>query len=154
MAKRPKIRLYSFQERFVPAIERGDKTHTIRDIRKYPAEPGDILGLYYALRNKKCRRLMYAPCVKVENIEIRQINPQMWTVRVEEQTLSPDECTQLARRDGFGDFTEMMAFWDGRLPFKGHIIHWRPVLGACEICGANGGFCAHTNRPKTKILGR
>jgi len=39
--------------------------------------------------------------------------------------LTDDECQSLARRDGFGDFPEMMQFWTGRLPFYGHIFHWR-----------------------------
>jgi hypothetical protein len=39
--------------------------------------------------------------------------------------LDPSEREQLARRDGFGSFAEMMAFWDGKLPWYGHIFHWR-----------------------------
>jgi hypothetical protein len=35
------------------------------------------------------------------------------------------EREQLARRDGFADFREMIAFWDGKLPLYGHIFHWR-----------------------------
>ena len=31
----------------------------------------------------------------------------------------------LAHRDGFNSFAAMMTFWDGRLPFYGHIFHWR-----------------------------
>jgi hypothetical protein len=30
----------------------------------------------------------------------------------------------IARADGFSDFTEMMQFWKGRTPFRGDIIHW------------------------------
>ena len=39
--------------------------------------------------------------------------------------LDSGECEQLARRDGFASFAEMMKFWDGRLPFYGHVFHWR-----------------------------
>ena len=63
---------------------------------------------------------MRVPCTKVEEIEISQ-----WTVRVNHEILFADECQHLAKRDGFADFTEMMKFWEGRLPFYGHIIHWR-----------------------------
>lgn len=31
----------------------------------------------------------------------------------------------LARRDGFDGFAEMMQYWDGKLPWYGHIFHWR-----------------------------
>jgi hypothetical protein len=39
--------------------------------------------------------------------------------------LDAAEREQLARRDGFESFAEMMAFWDGKLPWYGHIFHWR-----------------------------
>lgn len=39
--------------------------------------------------------------------------------------LPPDERLALSRRDGFESFAEMMKFWNGRLPFYGHIFHWR-----------------------------
>lgn len=42
--------------------------------------------------------------------------------------LSLDEREQLAHRDGFSSFAEMMTFWTtpkNRLPFIGNIIHWR-----------------------------
>ena len=26
---------------------------------------------------------------------------------------------------GFANFDEMLNFWAGRLPFRGHIIHWK-----------------------------
>jgi hypothetical protein len=45
--------------------------------------------------------------------------------------LDADERNSLAWRDGFRSrghdeaFAEMMEFWAGRLPFRGHIIHWR-----------------------------
>jgi hypothetical protein len=40
--------------------------------------------------------------------------------------LTPEEVELFAIRDGFAGFAEMMAFWRGRLPFVGYIIHWRP----------------------------
>jgi hypothetical protein len=39
--------------------------------------------------------------------------------------LDGDEVEQLAQRDGFASYHGMMQFWEGRLPFEGHIIHWR-----------------------------
>lgn len=52
-------------------------------------------------------------------------------VFVDSVELSDDEKRALAWRDGFRSydefsaFAEMMVFWEGRLPFEGHIIHWR-----------------------------
>jgi hypothetical protein len=114
--------LYNFQERFVPKIMRGEKTHTIRAKRRNPDKPGNTLHLYVGLRRRGAALLMRVPCAKVEHIRIRR-RPQ--GVYIEGQLLSADECELLAQRDGFTHFAEMMEFWRGRLPFEGNIIHWK-----------------------------
>jgi hypothetical protein len=121
--------LYNFQQRFVPFILRGAKTHTIRAMRKHPDRPGNILHLYAGLRTKKAKLLMRVECVKVEDIDILESmagtsDPMYTMVRINGCDLGADEKAQLAWRDGFHDFEDMMNFWDGRLPFRGHIIHW------------------------------
>jgi hypothetical protein len=130
--------LYNFQSQFVPKVESGDKTHTIRAKRKYPAKAGDRLYLYTGLRHKGARRLMIATCTKVQEIVIRLdvkfryehiahdvTNGPMVTITIDGEELSYDEMQALARRDGFDNLAHMMGFWDGRLPFTGDIIHWR-----------------------------
>ena len=130
--------LYNFQSRFVPFILDGRKMHTIRATRAHPDKPGNTLHLYSGLRQKGARLLMRVPCVKVEEIEImhrieRFKNPdngkiervEWFSIWIDDQELSGSENEELARRDGFSDFQEMMKFWDGRLPFEGQIIHWR-----------------------------
>jgi hypothetical protein len=116
--------LYNFQERFVPFILNGRKQHTIRAARVHDDEPGDLLHLYSGLRTKKARLLMRRHCVRVESIHI--FSPDV--IFVGEQALSVDEREALAVADGFRDFADMMKFWIepiNRLPFDGHIIHWR-----------------------------
>jgi hypothetical protein len=115
------VGLYNFQPRFVPMILSGEKTHTIRSIRANPDKPGNILHLYTGLRHKGARLLMRVFCVKVEEI---QISPMMY-VSIDGHGLRADEEEQLARRDGFANFAEMMQFWAGRLPFRGHVVHWK-----------------------------
>lgn len=124
--------LYNFQQRFVKPILRGEKTHTIRAIRKYPAKPGDTLYLYTGLRTKYARKLLETKCVKVECIEIAEtkgpVRLRFYHVAIDGIGLGADECEQLARRDGFSSFHEMMKFWTtpkNRLPFSGHVIHWK-----------------------------
>lgn len=130
--------LYNFQARFVPFIKARSKKHTIRAKRKHPAKPGETLYLYTGLRTKKARRIIPpVECVKVEEIEIVELvidrddddeqaeHIESALVRIDGTELSEDECEQLARRDGFSDFAEMRKFWNGRLPFEGHIIHWK-----------------------------
>lgn len=113
--------LYGFKTQFVAPIMAGEKTHTIRATRANPDKPGNTLHLYTGLRHKGARLLMRPKCSRVETISINE-----WGVIVVDNiTLVHDEMEQLARRDGFADYAEMMKFWEGRLPFKGHIIHWR-----------------------------
>jgi hypothetical protein len=148
--------LYNFKDRFVAPILAGEKTHTIRAERKHPDKPGKIMHLYTGLRTKKAKLLFRVPCVKVAEIRIyepasilhanlckasglhgfdssfdgkglyRGVHLICSAVIVDDVELSPDEIEALARRDGFSDFQEMMKFWDGRLPFDGHIIAWDP----------------------------
>jgi hypothetical protein len=46
---------YSFNRRFVPAIESGIKSQTIRAPRRRHARPGERLQLYSDMRTKACR---------------------------------------------------------------------------------------------------
>ena len=111
----------SFQQRFVPMIVAGDKEHTIRAERARLFRVGDVLSLYTGMRTKQCRLLMRRTCTMVRSIQITEGQ----NVIIDGEFLSFDEREQLAVKDGFRDFAHMMEFWEGRLPFKGRIIHWR-----------------------------
>lgn len=115
--------LYNFQKRFVPFVESGEKTHTIRAKRKIAPKAGETLHLYTGLRQKGARLLMRVPCTRVETIEINAQTSAM--IRIDGVLLDHSEREQLAKRDGFKDWDDMLSFWEGRLPFEGHIIHWR-----------------------------
>ncbi len=124
--------LLGFKRRFAPFVEEGSKTHTIRGERKIAPRVGEICHCYVDPRQKTMRLLGRFECVKVEEISI--INGRFagrTEVQVGDEWLSPDECNALAWRDGFRSlgpeqaFAEMLEFWDGRLPFKGTIIHWK-----------------------------
>jgi hypothetical protein len=141
--------LYNFQPRFVPFILANKKTHTIRAVRAHPDKPGNTLHLYTGLRTKKAKLLMRVPCVKVEDIWIEAPKiihapvpfarydvwhdtwfPLYCAVTIDGHELDYSEKDQLARRDGFSSFQEMLNFWTrpkNRLPFLGHIIHWREL---------------------------
>lgn len=124
--------LYNFKPQFVPAIVAGTKTHTIRGIRKHPDKPGNSMYLYTGLRTKATKPITVVECVKVEEIEIAEtegpVHLRFYWVAIDGNGLGADECEQLARRDGFSSFAEMIKFWKtpkNRLPFRGHIIHWK-----------------------------
>jgi hypothetical protein len=111
--------LYGFQKRFVPMILAGTKNHTIRATRAYPDEPGRTLHLYTGLRTSEAKLIKRVVCTKVLPIRIVDAG-----VFIDGRRLAGDECESLARDDGFENFADMMAFWNGRRPFNGHIIHW------------------------------
>lgn len=112
--------LYNFQKRFAPAILEGSKRHTIRGRRSHPDKPGNTLHLYTGLRQKGSRLLMRVPCTRVEEITITQDG----LIKLDGRYLSRREQEELAMADGFASALEMLRFWDGRLPFEGHVIHW------------------------------
>ena len=131
--------LYNFQQRFVPAILAGSKTHTIRAERKRNDMPGHWMHLYTGLRHKGARLLMRRRCVMVEFIGI-ETDHTVWIghrlslldphdgggacVPGGRLFLDESEKEALAKRDGFDSFAEMIAFWNGRLPFTGLVFHW------------------------------
>jgi hypothetical protein len=124
--------LYNFQKRFVPFILSGKKQHTIRATRKHSDTPGNICHLYTGLRVKGATMLLGRfPCTRVETIEIVSGCSEDDTcncsaiVLVAGVELDKTEREKLAKLDGFKTFAEMAQFWKGRIPFAGHIIHWK-----------------------------
>lgn len=123
---------FSFKKQFVEPIRQGAKCHTIRGERKdgrIPAKAGDTLYLYCGMRTKGCFKIFVGPlgdvtCTKVEPIWIT-LGVGNFVVIIDGCILDQSEREALARADGFKNFPEMMRFWEGRLPFKGYIIHWR-----------------------------
>lgn len=128
---------YSFQKQFVPFVESGAKTHTIRGKRKNRPRPGQIFYGYYAMRTKQCRKLIQSTITRVQDIKIEVASlyadyidgehvilthPR---IVIDGEGLAEDEMETLARRDGFSDLRAMMLFWPKEvLPFTGDVIHW------------------------------
>jgi hypothetical protein len=121
--------LLGFKRRFAPYVEEGSKTHTIRGYRLNPVRVGEICHCYVDPRQKSMRLLGRSPCVRVQGIRIYEAR-STHSVVIDGCELTDDEMNALAWRDGFRDrgphyaFQSMAAFWDGRLPFNGVIIHW------------------------------
>lgn len=146
--------ILGFKDRFVPLVETGLKTHTIRGGNRWKA--GMIADCFARPRQKGMRLLLRAPVVKVERIRIfeyeavqRGLGPipalsgnhvkdacrgphgECLLVEIEGALLEHDEAEALFRRDGFNDPTlmasyEALLFWKDNLPFAGQIIHWSP----------------------------
>jgi hypothetical protein len=128
--------LLGFKRRFVPLVEEGSKTHTIRSKRKRAPRAGEICHCYVDPRQKTMRLLGRWPCILVEDISIEADGTVAGVmVVVNGSVLDEDERNLLAWRDGFRPtgsserdpgqaFTAMLEFWRRRLPFYGDIIHW------------------------------
>ena len=116
---------YSFQKQFVPAVESGDKTHTIRAKRKHRPKPGQPFYGYYAQRTKQCRKLIQSTITRVQDIVLSLNGEGDAECFVDGEQLALDECEALAKRDGFESWERMASFWSGRYPFDGDLIHWK-----------------------------
>lgn len=126
--------LLNFKPQFVPFVEDGSKTHSIRALRKDGKVPraGETCHCYTGLRRKGARLLGRWPCVKVGDFIVFKDGLRR-RVFIDEVELTFDEKNALAWRDGFRPeqgqgfaFAAMSIFWDKthRLPFDGKIIHW------------------------------
>ena len=120
---------YNFKPQFVPLIESGKKTQTIRAIgKKRHAKPGERLQLYTGMRQPGCRKIIADPvCVSVANVRIKydysgllpepKITSGMYDINP--YALAPD--------DGFSDVGAFMDFFEDThgLPFEGVLIKWK-----------------------------
>ncbi len=113
----------NFQKRFAAAVENGAKRQTIRKRwrnGKVAWKPGGLLQLYTGLRARNARLLRDAVCKKISRISIRKD----WTIYLGGRCLTPAECRELARLDGFDDHIEMALWFQANhgLPFNGYLI--------------------------------
>ncbi|MFA5401785.1 MAG: hypothetical protein WC359_15140 [Dehalococcoidia bacterium] len=127
----------NFKCDFVGAIQRGEKKQTIRQIRKRPIKPGDILHLYTGMRTARCKKIGVAICESVQSIEIH--NDRM---SLDDADMLKWEQVQMALADGFRDVDGFRAFFERHygLPFSGVVIRFRltPVVGDAAI-NSHGG---------------
>lgn len=130
--------LLGFKKRFIPFVEEGSKTHTIRaKLKRGSRQAGEICHCYTGLRQKGARLLGRWKCLKVEPILIFEGRDHAVSVIIGDVELSADEKNALAWRDGFRGrgkeqaFSEMVDYWAslhpqaGPLEFQGDLIHWQ-----------------------------
>jgi len=118
-----------FKPRFAVLVEAGQKRTTIRPPRKRQIHLGDQLslrewrGLPYRSKQRELRK---AIVTRVDEIVITRANgaPAVTCAGV---VLIDWFITNLARGDGFGSSTAMVAWFEEvhGLPFHGQIIEWR-----------------------------
>ena len=113
---------YNFQSQFVPLIESGKKTQTIRaNGKRNHAKAGDTLQLYTGMRTKSCRKIADAICTRSTYCAIREDRITLGN----HPRVNMDD---FARADGFKDFEDMKSWFRKThgLPFIGQLIQWRP----------------------------
>jgi hypothetical protein len=130
---------YSFRSRFIEPIIAGTKCQTIRGDRKSRhVQPGGQMQLYCGMRTRECQAIGVATCQHVVPIVIE---PGASFIVIEGFAYSTwEELDQIARCDGFRDWTEMKRFWHDLYPdvreFKGVLIRWRDFVAATKVTSA------------------
>lgn len=132
----------NFKPEFVIAIDGGQKTRTIRRIRKSGnPKRGDLLQLFTGLRTKACEKIRDVTCTRVTPVEIHYEGIKLdghwlyagWAPRdADPEAYDYD----FARADGFESFGDMVEFFEKQygLPFKGQLIEWSLSLPS-TMCG-------------------
>lgn len=98
---------YSFRPRFVAPVLAGTKRQTIRAERRRHARPGEQMQLYTGMRTKHCRLIARVTCKEVSTIRIRFV-PRAVVIN---EFVDVRDVDEFARRDGFRNWADMLAFW-------------------------------------------
>ena len=105
----------NFKKEFAEAVESGEKTQTIRKVRKRPIENGDTLYLYTGRR--LLRTVVCHGAVPIKITKRKIIVPE-WSRNV--------SMNLVAFRDGFDTIEAFLDFFRKQydLPFEGVLIWW------------------------------
>jgi hypothetical protein len=124
---------YNFKKQFVPAVESGQKTITIRRTLRGAAK-GKTAHLYYGLRTKQCRKIgegviEFAVPIKFYETTGGKFGAMVGTQEgsTHKAHLVCDGLQRLASDDGFDSVEAMHAFFKEQytLPFEGFVIAWK-----------------------------
>ena len=109
---------YSCQKQFVPDIQAGLKTHTIRADRKRHARVGEPIQLYCGMRTSHCFKIIPDPvCTYVVPVQITVANDRLimiWIGPDQAYDVLPSDFDKFARLDGFADAQAMAKFWSAK----------------------------------------
>ena len=118
----------SFQNQFAEPIRLGEKTTTIRQIRRgRPIRVGDTLHLFTGMRTRACERIGTTRCVSVTPIDIF---PDTGEITLNGMPCSQETVDQIVHRDGFASAKDFFAFFEskyGNDPGPMLLIEWKPL---------------------------
>lgn len=138
----------SFKPEFVIAIDAGQKSRTIRRVRKAGnPEPGKPLQLYTGMRTADCEKIRDATCTRVRPVLIDYMGitlsgRRLWAGDAPAYQGGPDPehyDGDFARADGFDSFSDMAEFFKKQygLPFEGQLIEWSLAIPSHHQGAAN-----------------
>jgi len=122
--------ILGFKSAFVPAVVAGTKPHTIRRGTRWRV--GMSIQFYQNARQKTMAKIRpNAVATVVQKIEVTRPErflgpPREPVILIDDRQLTPLECQELARRDGFDDLDELLRFLSNGygFPFTGQLIGW------------------------------
>lgn len=124
--------ILGFKNTFVPAVAAGTKPHTIRRGQRWRV--GMSIQFYQNVRQRDMAKIRPDAVVQVvQNIRIspapvRLMGTGQPTIHIVGRELTPLECQELSRRDGFQDFAELLKFFVQthglHQPFEGQLVGW------------------------------
>jgi len=127
--------ILGFKSAFVQSVIAGTKPHSIRSGNRWRV--GMSIQFYQNVRQKSMTKIRPDAVVKVvQSITIKPAPEQFLgphlgpptqpSITIDGRQLTPLECAELARRDGFEDFALLLRFFRANhgLPFTGQLIGW------------------------------
>jgi len=123
--------ILGFKNQFAQAVANGSKPHTIRAGARW--REGMSIQFYKNVRQKSMAKIREDAMVQVvQSITIARtpFDPngsyKRPTITIDDYQLTPLECQELAQRDGFDSFSELLIWFDKThgLPFTGQLVGW------------------------------
>lgn len=127
----------NFKTEFAEPVKNGTKRQTIRQLRKNPIKPGDMLTMFTGQRTTNCRKLCMHKCKSVEEIEMTReltydypestnATGHIWDVKIDGRGITGAEVRHIAMKDGFKDNKSFFDFFQSHYGdnFKGVLIKW------------------------------
>ena len=127
---------YNFKRRFAEKVESGQKTQTIRKIRKTEIKNGDTLKLWRTQRSPNRRKLGDAVCTMIVPLEIHWTRLRWRSLDCRWHWISgPPYLDGFARRDGLDQWDDMRWFFklEYEMPCRGLVLigwggSWDPLF--------------------------
>jgi hypothetical protein len=125
--------ILGFKDTFVQAVVAGTKPHTIRSGQRWKV--GTPIQFYQNVRQRNMTKIrpdgvvMVVQQIRIARAPERFLGPaKQPTIQVDGRELTPLECQELSRRDGFEDFAELLKFFIQthglHKPFEGQLVGW------------------------------